>query len=385
MKKMIKVIIVCLVALLNIVSDTGCWNYREINDIAIVSGVSVDKNEETDEYVLTFEVVNTKGVKEAKNVPDIVTMQGKTIFDAVRNAIEKLGRRLYWSHAKVFIISQSIAKNGVAPVLDFIYRDAEVRSDIWLLISEDETAADILRGNDKYHDTLSYHIDEEFRNEKNTSKYVATELWKFVNDLSDEGISPTISAAKIATKGDEKVPMIVGTAVFKKDKMVGTLDLNDTKYFLLAADEYKKGVIAIPDVTENVREVTLEVLNSNTKSKPVLKSGVLGIKVDIDMDVDIAEIMGGENLVNEKGREKVKKKAQEEIKKKVEGVIKKAQTEYKSDIFGFGSIVKREMPDFWKKTEHDWDDIFCKMSIDVNVEVNIKGSALNMKSIKIGD
>jgi hypothetical protein len=170
MRKAANTLIICFITLLNIIINTGCWNYRELNDIAIVSGTAIDKNEKNNKYIVTFEIINTKGAKESKNIPDLVTMEGNSIFDAVRNTIEKLARRIYWSHAKVVVINKSIAKEGITPVIDFMYRDAEVRTDIWMLISDDDTAADILKGKDKYHDTISFHIDEAFRNEANISK-----------------------------------------------------------------------------------------------------------------------------------------------------------------------------------------------------------------------
>ena len=51
MKKFILIIpLLCLL--------TGCYNYRELNDLAIISGVAVSKVEDT--YKITAEVVNPK-------------------------------------------------------------------------------------------------------------------------------------------------------------------------------------------------------------------------------------------------------------------------------------------------------------------------------------
>ena len=36
----------------------GCWNYKELNQLAIVSGMAIEK--ENDEYVLTAQIINSQ-------------------------------------------------------------------------------------------------------------------------------------------------------------------------------------------------------------------------------------------------------------------------------------------------------------------------------------
>jgi spore germination protein KC len=41
---------------------SGCWNQRELNKIAIVMAMGVDKVEQTDNYRVSFQVVNPGAV-----------------------------------------------------------------------------------------------------------------------------------------------------------------------------------------------------------------------------------------------------------------------------------------------------------------------------------
>ena len=50
------------------------------------------------------------------------------------------GKKLYWSHATVIILSKEIASEGILKVIDFYNRDAEAREDIHLVISKEATA-----------------------------------------------------------------------------------------------------------------------------------------------------------------------------------------------------------------------------------------------------
>ncbi|MBF8984067.1 Ger(x)C family spore germination protein [Lutibacter sp. B2] len=383
MNKKIKIIILVFIIFINSVFITGCWNYREIEQMAIVSGLAIDKK--GDKYEITVEVINPESGQGLKMNPNMYTAEGNTIFDAVRNMITTVGKKLYWSHAKVIVVSENVAKEGVLSVLDFITRDGETRSNIWLLVSKEKTAKEVLRGKSEVDESLAFHIEDMLNIEQSISKYHGVELWNFINDLSNEGIAPTLPIVRKFKTYEEIVPKVFGTAVFKKDKMVGSLTGQETKKMLMIKDQLKGGLIVVRNIGEEGINVSLEVLKSKTKVKSEVIDHDIVMNIQVKMDVEIGEIAGDEDFISKKGREKLKKEAEGFIKKDIEYVIKKVQREYQSDIFGFGSIIQREMPDLWKKIKQDWTEIFSNLETKVSVEVNIKGSALTSKPIKIGD
>ncbi|WP_099190364.1 Ger(x)C family spore germination protein [Tepidibacter mesophilus] len=365
---------------------SGCWNYREINDVNIINGAAVDLSEEKEDYVLTVEIVKPLAGEEFKLEADLISEKGKSIFDAVRTMITHSGKRGYWPHAKVFIISEDIAKKGVTEVIDFINRDAEVRSDIWLLISKDKMAKQILECETKLHYTISAHLEDKLKNKDSISKYESIELHQFLKDLSGDGISCTIPAVYTAKHGnDGTVPEIDGMAVFKKDKLVGYINGIETMNMMLIKDELKAGLLVIENVNNSNTDCTLEIFKSKTDVKPVMRDGNIIMKIDSELDVSIAEIVGSEDLISEPGRIKLKAEAEEYVKKEVLKTIQRVQKDYASDIFGFGNNIYRKMPNEWKKIKDDWDEMFPHLKVDVNVKVNIKGSALTSKPIKVGD
>ncbi len=363
---------------------SGCWNYREINDVNIINGAAIDSFEEKDEYVLSVEIVKPLAGQDFKLEADVISEKGKSIFDAARNMIAHSGKKGYWPHAKVFIISQDIAKKGVVDVIDFINRDAEVRSDIWLLISQEKTAKQILESSTKLHSTMSAHLEDKLKNKDSVSKFQAIELHQFLKDLAAEGISCTVPLAHI-TKEKEAVPTIFGMGVFKEDKLVGDINGIETMNTILIKDELKSGVLIVKNVDNTNTDCTLEIFKTKTKVKPVIKDGNIVMKIDSKLDVGIAEIIGSEDLISEPGRKKLKAEAEETLKIEMLKTIKRVQKDYASDIFGFGNNIYRNMPNEWKKIKGDWDEIFSHLKVDVNVEVNIKGSALTSKPIKVGD
>jgi spore germination protein KC len=47
---------------------SGCWNYREVDQLLVVAGVALDKGK-TERYAVTVEVIHMSGGKDTKMTP----------------------------------------------------------------------------------------------------------------------------------------------------------------------------------------------------------------------------------------------------------------------------------------------------------------------------
>ena len=127
---------------------TGCYNYRELNDLAITTAFGIDKDENG--YKMTFQVVNTKKSSSQDNDsgnPKIIIYEqtGKTTQEAARKIILESPKRVYANHVVLLVIDENIAKEGIENVLDLLFRDAESRKQYMVLISKETTAKGILQ------------------------------------------------------------------------------------------------------------------------------------------------------------------------------------------------------------------------------------------------
>jgi len=117
--KKIKIILLLFTILMNSILTTGCWNYREVDKLLIVAGVAVDKGVKYP-FKVTAEIILISSGKDQKMTSKTISAEGTTMFDAVRNIISISGKKLYWSHSKVVIISKEIASEGVTKVIDLV-------------------------------------------------------------------------------------------------------------------------------------------------------------------------------------------------------------------------------------------------------------------------
>ena len=133
--------------LLPIFLFTGCFNYRELNEIAIASALGLDKT--SDGYIVTIQVMNTKKASEtgtSNDQPKFITFTttGVTLQDAIRKSILDSSRRIYPNHVQTLIIGEDLAKSGISDVLDMFFRSVEFRKQTSVLIAKDSTAEDVL-------------------------------------------------------------------------------------------------------------------------------------------------------------------------------------------------------------------------------------------------
>jgi spore germination protein KC len=374
-----------ILILLNGIFIPGCWNYREVEKLAIIAGVAIDKGE-NNPYKITFEIIQNSGGKDSKAVSKIITMEGRTIFDAVRNAISLSGKKLYWSHTKIVVISRDIAKNGILRVVDWYNRDSETRSDVNLLISREKTAGEILEGKGVTNEIKSFDLIETLKNEKSLSKAPTTEIWKFINDLESPGIVNVIPTVSFNKSENISTPQVMGLAIFKKAKLIGFLNGRESKSVLFVKDEVKGGLLLQGVQGNKATPVSLEIFKSKTKMEPIVKANhEIEFDLNIHTTVALDEIAGSENLTDEEQLKKLKTNTENMLKNRVENCIKKVQSEYGADIFGFGVKLHEEKPLIWKVMANNWEDKFKELKVNVKVKVDIKGSGTFSKPIKMGD
>lgn len=364
---------------------SGCWNYREVDELAIVSGIAVDKGYD-DEITMTLEIVGFTNEKETRISSEIVTLKGKTIFDAARNGISVLGKKIYWSHLKVVIISEQVAREGVIKVVDWVNRDAETRSDANILICKGCLAKDVLVVPGKTNEIKSFRMQEIVDNERNLSKAPNIDILDFSNLLAGKGtvaIAPSVTLKNV-DKG--VVPQIFGTAVFKKDKLVCFLDGEETKDMLFVQNEIKGGVLVDAETHNNKNTLlSLEIFKNKTKIKPIAQDGEINFIVNIDTITAIDEVQGTVDFVDDGNRKKIEKSVASIRSKRIENLIKKMQDDYSADIFGFGEKLREDELKVWKNFDNDWEKKFRDIHVAVNMNVHIRNSATLSKPLELGD
>ena len=361
---------------------TGCWNYREINNLSVVAGIAIDRNELDGKYEVTIEIVNIKKGNDISNNSEYITLCGDSLFDIIRNMISVSSRRLYFSHAKIVIISKELAKDGLSKAIDWYIRDAETRTDIYLLISKEKTAKEVLMTKRNEIMIVSFDLAKVIQNEKNVSTAPKVDLWDFLDILKQKEANTSLPLIFIDKSGEKEVPRIEGMAVIKDDKLVGMIDGDIAKYILFTTDEIKTGILVLG--RKSSEPISFEIFKNRTKVKYKFDEGKMKVQVFTDTIVSIAEYQTQQPFNTSEEKEVIEKQLANMLEESIYNSINMIQKEYKSDIFGFGITLHKDYPKVWKEFSDNWEYNFENLEVEVISKVQIKNSATTSKPI-MGD
>lgn len=357
---------------------SGCWNYKGLDDIDIVTGLAIDKDQGSDIYQITIEIVDTQtSGREGEISAKYIDAEGRTIFDAIRNSKKKLINKLYGGNMQTLIISKEIAEaEGVSIIIEELLRDGEPRETMSIVISEEETAKEILLTDGIDSNIISYEIHEMITEDnKVTASTVDMPLYQTYNSIKGNGKALVLPVVRRINNINKNVVEGNGIALFKDDYLHGFLSPRDTMYYLFIVDKVRGGVISFPigDLDESI---SMEIKDSKTDTKISSNQNKIYVDINVKVKLNIMEVKSQLNISNVDERDKLETQTEEYIEKHITELFEKAQSEYEIDIFGLGNLLYKKDPDLWRKIETHWDELFQSAVIKVKVEADIISSGV---------
>lgn len=380
MKKFLYILLI-----LNILFLTGCWNYHEIEDFAIASALTIDKDANNN-YSVMAQIIEISPSQSGVGFDvNFVEAKGKSIFEATRNMIPIAQKRLYWSHAKIIVISEEIAKDGIVPILDWVMRDPFPRPTIHIYVSKNKTAKEILKNENKSTKVQDFEFEETIKALEVVSNSPHIEAYRLTNQVFEDYIYSVLPTVELLDGGNNLNIDISGSAFFRSAKLQGFLDPMDTMKYLFVRNEVKSGFLVVPLDEENKEYITLQIIKNKTKTKATVNNDKISIVVNLKTHVGIAEIDNSVDYTSKEGQIFVKDKTEKYLEKEIKNLITKMQKEYNLDIFLFGDRIRKDYPTLWKEIQKDWDSIYKDLDVIVNSTIVIKNSGQILSPIKAGD
>ena len=378
-----------LIPILFIFILTGCWNYRELNDLAIATGIAID--EDVDGIEVSVLIANAKkaqvSTKEGESQTSVYSEKGKTITEALRNINLKFSKEIYIGHLSVIVINEKIAKEGLYPILDYFLREPESSKRFYSIIARDCKAKDVISILSPLESFPSQNLYFNIKNSPNSQGVSPSVTFsKFIENILKPGAEPFLPTVIIegdpeeATDSDDLQKSVPSAnlkldtmAIFKDDKLLGYADEDESRGIDLVNEKventttsfkYNNHYIAI-----NLSEIDIEKYINIVDDK-------VTAYINLKSIASIKEIAGDEDLNNKEIIEDIEKKAEETIKNIIERGIDCALKKYRSDIFGFGNLVYKKNPKYFEKVKYDWDDKLNNLQTIVNVDLKLqtKGS-----------
>ncbi|HQA58412.1 MAG TPA: Ger(x)C family spore germination protein, partial [Acetivibrio sp.] len=354
---------------------SGCFGGREINDLEIVIGIGVDKNESAGNILLTAQIVKeneTGGTGKDGGGEDKafwnVNSTGNSIFEAVRQITHKTGNRLFISHNQAVIFGKDIASEGLEKYIDFFLRAHEMRPTALILIAEDR-ASDVMDAKPETEKFPAVNIEKLVESYAFTSHLYKVNMKDFASCMMSDTKAPMAPLVSVMQDKENKDIYVSGLAVFKKGRMVGKLNEDEVRGLLWVLGKVKSGVITVSSPNEQGSAV-LEILSAKSKVTPELKDKRIVMHIKIKEELSLSEQTTTENLATDSAFERMQKASAEIIRQEILAAFDKSK-ELNADIFGFGEMLHKKYGNEWKALKDNWDDLYPSVELKIDVESKI--------------
>ncbi|MFY9177992.1 MAG: Ger(x)C family spore germination protein [Caldicoprobacterales bacterium] len=403
MKKAIPPILL-LIMIIDLLTLTGCWDRKDIENRGYVLGIAVDsyspkdtkakgheaKKEEFEEtetaigqpiYEMTVQIPIIKrspslaalgaGGSSGGNEPKTwqISQVGNAFISMEREMESRTSLTLYYEHLQVLVLSDKVLKDGLHNMVDFFLRHREMRTSVSLFVAEG-SAKKILEVVPQEEDhAATYLFELPINADKNSRIAYKHNLGEAMNCLrsGDAFILPRVEASKDEIK-------ITGGALIKDGKMAGWADELDIEVINVMADKYQGGTVIgrLPGSDEGI--IIMEVTSSKTKVTPVIKDGELSFDVHVKMKGKYAEQVGvtSGGLVDIEYIKECEKEFAKTIETRCKKTIEKMQKECNVDVFQLNRKVRTQKPAYWEEVKDEWDEIFPNLDINVKADVTIQ-------------
>lgn len=369
---------------------SGCYNYRELNELGITTAVSIDYKDNN--FILIAEVINPikqQDVSASNNSPFVnFTSVAPSIQEAFRNTVLESPRQLYLSQLEIILVSEEIINNHLEEFLEFFSREPETRTEIKVIIAKTDESTKGITIQSLLTNFSSSNILESLEVQNKllglTQEVTINELLNMYLDPNLEIVLPSMILYGSSDIGDEKenittsIPKTmvkVGTtSVIKDGKILGYLSEEESKTVNLINGNLTKTILKIP---YEDGYVVFEPNRIKTKQKLDIKDNK--ITIEISGFSKIKEFHTNKNIKNMKTVEELNKHFNKEIENMIKDNFNQIREKYNTDMFGFQELYYRTDHKYFKKYCSNWyETTFPNIELEVksNIKLYEKGNTL---------
>mgnify|MGYP004551861669 FL=1 len=377
-----------LILLLPLLS--GCYNYRELNDLGITTAVSIDYKDNN--FYVIAEVINPikqQDASSSNNSPFVnYNSSSSSLQDAFRKVVLESPRQLYAAQLEIIVLSEEVVNNHLEEVLEYFARDPEARTEIKIIVAKTEDSTKAITLQTLLTSLSSSNIIKSLDLQ---SKVLGMDYPVTLNELLNMYIDPYLEVVlpsmtlygnyeigdekeNITTSSPKAIVKIDGSTITKDNKILGYLDLEESKILNLINGKLKETIIKM-----NYYDgyIIFEPNRIKVSRELDIKNNI--IKINISGYSKTKEIQSNINLKDPKEVEKLNKALNMELEKKITDTFNSIREKYGTDVFGFQELYYRTNYKYFKENCTNWyEDIYPKIKLEVKANVRLyeKGSTL---------
>ncbi len=406
----------------------SCYDNNEPNDLAYATAIGIDKGD-SENFNITIQFAKPHNISGGENggtgkdILGCITVEAPNIYAAIGLGNHVISKSIDMSHLQLFLFSQEVAEEGIHNFIETISRSKEIRPNVYTAVCKDK-ASDYLKNAtpvvdinpSKYYQLIfgksdfraipqSFSQDLYFYMklpEKNSvipltgvgeEKSSDSKEEQSSGQESQDNKENTLLKSAPFNKATFQYSMrdyeageievysqskgeVIGSSVFKGDKMIGSLGLIETQiYNYLVGDKSKNYVSFKTDKSTSPITVLLGI---DKKTKIFYDKKNHHCDVYLDFTADFVSLP--DDYIAEQDIDYFQATSEKALSAAAKRFITRTQTEFDSDIVGFGLAARKEYKTSKEFKQFDWDKKYKTMSFDVKSDVQVRRTGLTIRT-----
>lgn len=397
----LRVAVLSLLAL----SMAGCVQSAEVNRLALIDLLALDAAPD-DRVLVTAQVImpTRLGVGPASSAGEgapffLAQARGRTVAEALSNLQKRVPRQLFLEHLQMLVIGDELARRGLFPVVDFLVRDREIRTDLLVTVTPG-IAADLLNIASPLPAVPGEAWGDLVRNERLTVSSVRN---LFVA-MGEEGMEPFLTAiAPSSVKepgggGNLGDMELIGAGLLRGDRLAGYLDRDEALGLQLLLNDRPQAVVSVAadDVLAFIEEgraqvepgfqgggehtlhprglISLRLRRVDTSLSPVAPDPPT-LKFTARIALDVVNTTSVLDVEHPEVAAALERAAARAFEGYVAAALRKMQA-VNADAAGFGASFRRTRPTWWRAMRSHWPELFPHVRLIYNVQVAVVRTGL---------
>lgn len=355
MKKIL--IIISLIFMLG-----GCFDYVEVNDLVIITGLIIDYQD--DKFKVTSQLIEND---EKTNVK-VFTTTGDTIEECIAEISKLSNKDIFLSHLKVVVITDNIIKNNI-DFYDYFLREPKSKMNFYLYTVSDEDKDKIFNMNKEDDGSALFIKDMMDFNKKIFSSSTPTSFLDYMYKKLEVGLMPIYPNLTIKKNNEEDTLFLENIVVYDDDKNKFILNDKDGVFYNIITNNVEETVINIPCEGKDNKQESFSLNIYFIDSSFKWKNEVFNINTKVTGKIDSYNCKY--NLSDSKTIEILNKLSNNYINENINNVVNIAKKN-KTDFIGIGNYIYKHDKNYFDFENDNWNNKLNDINVKVNADTIIK-------------
>ena len=349
-----------LACIMSVLLLSGCWGSRELEDIAIVLGIAIGREDDgrlcaVSQIIIPSNVgIGESGGGDSSNAYTNYYTSSEHLGNCLQDISRRCGKDVYLSHDLIILFDKTVAAEGIYDYLDYFMRDNELRINVSVLVADGDIA-DIMDTTSELMKTPAVNMAALADRMAVVSEWEKVTVLDFMENMMLQQKGTAVPCVSLSENSGKDELFIKGCAVFSGDKMVGEINTEETKGILWLTDKMSSVDIMLK-FDDN--EMGVDVKRAKTKlSVEEDENGEIYFKAKISADVHL--ITDADDILKTMGRDAVRAKLNAAIADQVNTSLDRMRA-MGVDVFGLGDKIYKRKPKLWKEYAGTWAERFKK-------------------------